>query len=192
MKEELKKALEAREKLCIDDCSLTSAAVLIPVFRHDGEHRLLFTRRTEHLRAHKGQISFPGGTWEETDESLLDTALRECTEEIGLSPQVVEVLGELDDSPTMYTNFCIRPFVGVIPWPLELKVDPFEVAEIITVPVSALLEKGALRQENDPANNGTAEGSFYYYDNKIIWGATARILTQFLEIWSKLANDGSR
>lgn len=192
MKQKLEKALSARDKVCIDDCSLTSAAILIPVFHHDGEYRLLFTKRTEHLRAHKGQISFPGGTWEDSDESLLYTALRECTEEIGLSPGVVEVLGELDDTPTMHTNFCIRPFVGVIPWPLELTKDPFEVAEILTFPVSGLLENDVLRHEDDPANDGTAEGDFYYCNDRIIWGATARILTQFLEIWSALDGDDRR
>jgi len=186
MKQKLKQVLSNRDRLCIIDETLISAAVLIPIFLKNGEYWLLFTKRSDTLRDHKGQISFSGGRCEKGDESPLYTALRESDEEIGLSPNDVEILGALDDRPTMHTNYLITPFVGVIPWPVELKVDPAEVAEIITMPVSALLKKDALRQENDQVNDGTSEGYFYYYDKRIIWGATARILTQFLEIWSGL------
>lgn len=186
MKQKLKQALSNRDRLCLIDQTLISAAVLIPVFVKNGEYWLLLTKRTNTLRDHKGQISFPGGRCEKSDESSLETALREASEEIGLSPQSVEILGPLDDRPTMHTNYLITPYIGMIPWPVELKLDPVEVAEIITLPVSALLQKEALRQADDPANDGTSDGYFYYYDKRIIWGATARILTQFLEIWSGL------
>jgi 8-oxo-dGTP pyrophosphatase MutT (NUDIX family) len=188
MKDRLKRTLYKREKIPVDDDSLVTAAVLIPLFYKDDEYWLLFTKRTQHLRDHKGQISFPGGRWEDHDATLLNTALRECSEEIGLPSDKVEVLGELDDMVTMYTNYLVTPYVGFFAWPLDLKIDPFEVDEIITVPVSALLSEDALRQEDDPVNRGISEGYFYYYDDRIIWGATARILTQFLEIWTEAVN----
>lgn len=190
MKQRLKQILSQRDKVIVEDPDLIPAAVLVPVYEKQGEYWLLFTKRTEHLRDHKGQISFPGGTYEERDGTFLNTALRECAEEIGLSAEVVEILGELDNTPTLHTNYCITPFVAAIPWPVELNMDPFEVDEIIEAPVSALMDKDCLRQEDDPVNDGTSEGYFYYYDTRIIWGATARILTQFLEIWSEVMGDG--
>jgi 8-oxo-dGTP pyrophosphatase MutT (NUDIX family) len=183
MKLKLKRYLASRDRLQLIDETLTYAAVLIPLFLKDGEYHLLFTRRTDTLRDHRGQISFPGGRCEQCDETPLETALRESWEEIGLEPTAVEVLGALDDRPTMHTNYLISPWIGVIPWPVELKPDPVEVAEVITVPVSVLLAKDALKKEDDPVNNGISEGFFYYHNGYIIWGATARILTQFLEVW---------
>jgi 8-oxo-dGTP pyrophosphatase MutT (NUDIX family) len=189
MKEKLEKTLSERDRLEIEDDSLVSAAVLIPLLEKDGEYHLLFTKRTDTLRDHKGQVSFPGGRCEKHDITPLVTALRESYEEIGLGSEIVEILGALDDRPTMHTNYLITPYVGVIPWPCELNIDPVEVDEVFTVPVSALLDKDTLRQEDDPVNDGTSEGYFYYCDNRIIWGATARIITQFLDIWSRAANN---
>lgn len=189
MKKKLKKILSERDRLEIEDDSLISAAVLIPLLKKEGDYHLLFTKRTDTLRDHKGQISFPGGRCENHDSTPLDTALRESYEEIGLCTDTVEVLGALDDRPTMHTNYLITPYVGLIPWPCELNIDPVEVDEVFTVPVSALLDRDTLRQEDDPANDGTSEGYFYYCDNRIIWGATARIITQFLDIWSEAAKE---
>jgi 8-oxo-dGTP pyrophosphatase MutT (NUDIX family) len=187
MKKKLKKALSDRDRLEIVDDSLISSAVLIPLLEKDGEYHLLFTKRTDTLRDHKGQISFPGGRCEKHDKTPLDTALRESSEEIGLCSGTVEILGALDDRPTMHTSYLITPYVGVIPWPCELNIDPVEVDEVFTVPVSTLMDRDTLRQEDDPVNDGTSEGYFYYYDDRIIWGATARIITQFLDLWSKAA-----
>jgi 8-oxo-dGTP pyrophosphatase MutT (NUDIX family) len=189
MKQRLKQALSRRQKLKITHTDRRISAVLVPIFYKQDEYHLLFTKRTETLRAHRGQISFPGGVHEEHDNTLLDTALRECFEEIGLTAGMVEVLGELDDTPTKITYYLITPFVATIPYPLRLKLDPVEVDEIIEVPISALLDKDCFRQEDDPVNDGTSEGPFYYYDNRIIWGATARIITQFLEVWTKTMGD---
>ncbi len=188
MKNNLKKTLSERDRLEIEDDSLVSAAVLIPLLEKDGEYHLLFTKRTDTLRDHRGQISFPGGRCENNDLTPLDTALRESYEEIGLCSDKVEILGALDDKPTMHTNYLITPYVGVIPWPCDLNIDPVEVDEVFTVPVSTLMDKDTLRQEDDPVNDGTSEGYFYYCDNRIIWGATARIITQFLDIWSQAAH----
>jgi len=189
MKQRLKQALSRRQKHRIVDTSRVQSAVLVPIYYRDGEYYLLFTKRTEKVRDHKGQISFPGGAYEEQDATLLDTALRECTEEIGLAAEAVEVLGELDDTPTQTTYYVISPFVAAIPWPYQLRVDPIEVKEVIEVPISALLDKDCLRQENDPLNDGRITGYFYYCNNRIIWGATARILSQFLDIWTEVMGD---
>jgi len=189
IRQRLKQALSSRHRHNVIDTDRVISAVLVPIFRKQDEYHLLFTKRTETLRDHKGQISFPGGVCEEYDSTLLDTALRECFEEIGLAGEMIEVLGGLDDTPTMTTHYLITPFVAAIPWPLRLKIDPVEVDEIIEAPISALLDKDCFRQEDDPVNNGTSEGPFYYYDKRIIWGATARIITQFLEVWTEAVGD---
>jgi len=189
MKQRLKQALSQRQKHRIVDTNRVPSAVLVPIFYKQGEYCILFTKRTERVKDHKGQISFPGGAYEEQDGTLLNTALRECTEEIGLPAEAVEVLGELDDMLTITTDYLISPFVAAIPWPYQLKVDPIEVKEIIEVPISALLDKDCLRQETDPLNDGNIFGYFYYYSERIIWGATARILNQFLDIWAEVMKD---
>ena len=96
----------------IAGASLTPSAVLVPIYHKQGEYYILFTKRTEDVKNHKGQISFPGGVHQEEDRTLVDTALRESAEEIGLMPNDVEVLGELDDTTTVTSSFIISPFVG--------------------------------------------------------------------------------
>ena len=159
------------------------------MFEKDGEYYLLFTRRTDKVRDHKGHISFPGGTKELEDVTLLDTALRECHEEIGLDPGDAEVLGQLDNFPTLETNYVITPYVASIPWPYELKVSPAEVAEIIEAPIPVLMDKNNFRHETEELDGAIITTYFYNYNGKIIWGATARILTQFLDIYSQAKKD---
>ena len=137
------------------------------------------------MKEHKGQVSFPGGARHEGDGTLLDTALRECTEEIGLAPSDVEILGELDDTVTAVTNYIVTPFVGIIPWPYQFKVDGWEVEEIIEVPISALMDKDCLRQKTEVIRGQRVTSYFYHYRGRVIWGATARILHQFLDIFSQ-------
>ena len=189
MIQRLKQTLSQRQKQHIVDTDRVKSAVLIPIYYKEGEYHILFTKRTERVRDHKGQISFPGGAYEEHDATLLDTALRECTEEIGLPAEAIEVLGELDDMRTQTTYYVISPFVAAIPWPYQFSVDPIEVKEIIEAPISTLLDKDCLRQETDPLNDGRIIGYFYYCNNRIIWGATARILSQFLDIWTQIMTD---
>ncbi len=184
VKQRLKQALTQRRKNHIIDASRIISAVLLPIFLKQGEYHILFTKRTERVRDHKGQISFPGGAYEEGDGDLINTALRECTEEIGLAAETVEVLGELDDMYTLGTNYVISPFVAVISWPYLLKVDPTEVEKIIEVPISALLNRDCLSQETDTLNGKPITTYFYHYQGEVIWGATARILNQFLDIWA--------
>ncbi|MBA7617534.1 putative Nudix hydrolase NudL [subsurface metagenome] len=189
MIQKLKQALAQRQKVFNTDYDLVPSAVLVPIFYKEGEYYLLFTKRTEKVKVHKGQIAFPGGAYEEEDDTLLDTALRECTEEIGLSPDDVELLGELDDMPTMSSDFVISPFVAVLPWPYPFKIDPWEVEKIIEVPLSALLDKDCVRQETEILYGKQIPTYFYDYQGEVIWGASARILHQFLDIYTRVMAD---
>ena len=189
MEQRLKQALSQRRKQRIVDASRVPSAVLIPIYYKDGEYYILFTKRTDTVKDHKGQISFPGGAYEEQDGTLVNTCLRECAEEIGLPAERVELLGELDDLPTTTSNYVISPFVAVIPWPCSFKVDPKEVEEIIEVPLSALLDKDCLRQETEIVDGQVVNKYEYHYQGRIIWGATARILNQFLGIVSQVMDN---
>ena len=185
VKQKLKQALSQRTKSRIVDAGRVSSAVLLPIYKKDGEYHLLFIKRTETVKVHKGQISFPGGAYEEKDRMLATTALRESTEEIGLAAEVVELLGELDDISTIGTGYIISPFVAFIPWPYPLKVDATETEEIIEVPISALLDRDCLRLGTDTADGREIPTYFYHYKERVIWGATARILKQFLDIYTQ-------
>ena len=189
MEQRLKQALSRRQKRHVVDARWVSSAVLIPIYYKEGEYHILFTKRTEKVKDHKGHISFPGGAYEEQDGTLANTALRESTEEIGLAGEAVELLGELDDMATIGSGYIISPFVGVIPWPYPFKADPFEVEEIFEVPISALLDKDCLRQGTDTVDGRVVPTYFYDYQGKVIWGATARILNQFLDIYARVMND---
>jgi len=186
MKQRLKQAFSRRQKSHIVDASRVPSAVLVPIYYKQGQYHILLTKRTERVKVHKGQISFPGGAYEEKDGTLVNTALRECAEEIGLAAEAVELLGELDDAVTKNTGFIISPFVAAIPWPYPLKVDPTEVEEIIEVPISALLDKDCVRQETETIDGQAVATYLYHYQGRVIWGATARILNQFLDIWAQV------
>ena len=183
MKEKIRQALASRRKEKISDRGLSQAAVLVPLLCKGGEYHILFTRRSNQVAHHKGQVSFPGGAFSEGDCSLLDTALRESWEEIGLEAGDVEILGELDDTPTVSSGFAISPFVALIPYPYEFKVSHEEIDEIFDVPISALLSKAKVRQESRVVLGEIVTAFSYEYGGRVIWGATAGIVKQFLEIW---------
>ena len=124
MKQRLKQLLARRQKRYITGTERVPSAVLVPLYHKEGQYHLLFIKRTEKVKEHKGQISFPGGTREEADRTLLDTALRECAEEIGVCVEDIEVLGEMDDEATTTSNYIVSPFIAMIPWPCPaLSVD---------------------------------------------------------------------
>ena len=157
------------------------AAVLIPLFKSDGQYHILFTKRTDMVENHKGEISFPGGVFDKTDKSLLDTALRESQEELGIDVSDIDVLGELDDIETS-TNFIISPFVGIIPYPYEFKVNEAEIEKLLFVPLEHLLDKDSCWEESWTYKGSPYPMYFYRYQGNIIWGATAKIVKGFLEI----------
>ena len=189
MKQRLKQFLSQRQKSYIVDARRVPSAVLIPIYCKQREYHILFTKRTETVKDHKGQISFPGGAYEEQDKTLANTALRESSEEIGLAAEAVELLGELDDFATTTSGYIISPFVAAIRWPYPFKPDPIEVGKIIEAPLSALLNRDCRRQETDTLDGEVIDTYSYDYQGNIIWGATARILDQFLDIWAGVMKD---
>lgn len=157
------------------DREIRPAAVLVPVVKREGELTVLFTRRTAHLHDHAGQISFPGGRAEPGDAGAADTAMRETREEIGLTAERVEVLGELPQYVTV-TGYRVTPVVGLVTAPLDLRPDDFEVAEVFEAPLAFLLDP-ANHQRNHVLFDGRER--YYYaipYRNYYIWGATAGML----------------
>jgi 8-oxo-dGTP pyrophosphatase MutT (NUDIX family) len=187
----LKKALHRRTVVHPNDEQRRPAAVLIPLYFQDGGYNILFTRRTQLVHHHKGDISFPGGAMSpEDDNSLLVTALRESFEEVGLADRDVRVLGELDDMLTRGSPFIISPFVGSIPADYRFVVSNYEIEELIRVPVEALLKPGCRRDETEIWMDSRSIPSYVYtFQDKLIVGATARILKQFLEIYQKLKDE---
>ncbi len=163
--------------------SYIHAAVLFPLFNENGEYKVLFTQRTDTVENHKGQISFPGGAVEEEDGSLKETALREAREEIGLLSEDVEILGQLDDTTTVTSNFVVHPFVGVIPYPYDFKINSIEVERIIKVPFRVFLSDDPKYKRDSAEFEGvTYQTPAYVYGGDVIWGATARIIEGFMAI----------
>ena len=155
---------------------MIAASVLIPLVARADGLTMLLTRRTDHLAAHAGQISFPGGRAEEVDVSPVDTALREAHEEIGLARRHVEIIGQLPDYLTG-TGYHITPVVGLLTPPFELTADTGEVAEIFEVPLAHLMN-GAHHQRLSIDLPAGGRRSFYAmpYERYFIWGATAGML----------------
>jgi 8-oxo-dGTP pyrophosphatase MutT (NUDIX family) len=181
VEKELQEILTGRLKIHIHDANLMPAAVLIPLFVREGEYNLLFTRRTETVEHHKGQISFPGGRRDPEDPDLLATALREAEEEMGIQRKDVRIVGELDDICTV-TNFCVAPFVGLIPYPYPFQINLHEIEEVLEIPLAILLNKAHFREEIRERNGQSYPAFFYQYKHHAIWGATARILKQLLDL----------
>ena len=157
------------------------AAVLAPVIDRGGEPHLLFTKRADHLGEHPGQMSFPGGGREPTDESLVATATREAHEEIGLHPDEVTVVGRLDDLQTV-TRYAVTPFVSRAP-DRAYEPDEREVAEIAVLPVAGLTDPANYEAERrEHPELGPVQVHYFHVDGYTVWGATAQILAQLLSL----------
>ena len=182
MKQEIEKILRHYKKKGITNENLKSSAVLMPLFYNKGQYHVLFTKRSDELNSHKGQVCFPGGIQQPGDLNLLQTALREAEEEIGLKAKDVEILGELDDSITLGTGYLISPFVAFIPHPYPFKLNRNEVEQIFSVPLATLMDGANFREDYYPTEDKSGPGYAYEYEEHIIWGATARILKQFTEL----------
>ena len=155
--------------------SLRQAAVLALIVDRPEGPTVLFTRRTDHLAHHPGQISFPGGRMEPDDASLEDTALRETEEEIGLDRAAVDIIGRLDTYITR-TGFEITPYVGMVTPPIALIPDPHEVAEIFEVPLAFLCDPGNRERHSREVFGRTRNFYALPYGDYYIWGATAGML----------------
>lgn len=175
-------ALSRRPRVALDQSDLVSAAVLVPITDH-GEPHVLFTKKTSSVPHHKGQFSFPGGVVELRDGSRVETALREAWEEIRLPPEAVEVLGLLDDTPTRATSFIITPVVGIVRDRVVFTPDGREIERVLEVPLTVLRDPAIFRTEMWERNGEVHPVQFYQVSPEdVVWGATARILTQFLEL----------
>jgi 8-oxo-dGTP pyrophosphatase MutT (NUDIX family) len=173
-------ALASHPRKALDRSDLVSAAVLVPITDH-GEPYLLFTKKTDLVPHHRGQFSFPGGIVEERDASRVETALREAWEEIRLPASAVEVLGLLDDTATRATPFIITPVVGIVTEPVTFVPDGREIERVLEVPLRVLRDPAIFHSELWERHGEPHAIHFYRVSvEDIIWGATARILNQFL------------
>jgi len=180
VREEIRRVLlTADDAMALEVHGSTDAAVLVPLYVSEGELHVVFTKRRHDLRRHPGEVSFPGGRYDDGERDLLATALREAHEEIGLAPEAVEILGALQPTPTIATNYSVYPFVGMIEAGLTWTLSALEVAEVIELSVSQLQAgygRRRLLRRGLPIRTDT-----YEVGEHMIWGATARILADLLE-----------
>jgi 8-oxo-dGTP pyrophosphatase MutT (NUDIX family) len=182
LRRRLDAALSRHPRIALDRSDLISAAVLLPITDRGGPH-VLFTKKSDAVPHHKGQFSFPGGICEERDASRVETALREAWEEVGIPAEAVEVLGLLDDTATRATPFVITPVVGIIRGALDFKPDGREIERVIEVPLDLLRDPTIFRTEIWERGGEPHPVHFYQVSvEDVVWGATARILKQFLEL----------
>ena len=161
------------------------AAVLVPLFEREGQLHVLYTRRSDRMLSHQGQVAFPGGKVDLADADLVATALREAHEEIGLHPHTVEIIGSLTTIDTLASGYSVAPFVGVIPEPITLRPNPREVAEIFSVPLNVLSD------QRFRGNYKWQSGGNYpaiLYGDQTIWGLTLRITLSLLELLEEPAS----
>jgi 8-oxo-dGTP pyrophosphatase MutT (NUDIX family) len=177
LRDPLRRALAERSPRKLPLGSSTSAAVLVPLFERDGEAHVWLVRRPSSMRSHGGQVAFPGGKTDPADDSTLRTALREAEEEMGIGPSQVDVLGMLDDYHTV-TGFTISPWVGWLPADLVVRPSPTEVERAFAAPLRALLEP--------PSGAWPWRG--WKVDGELVWGATAAIVRDLVEIVRGLAD----
>ena len=165
------------------------AAVLIPLFWQGGEWHLLFTRRSEGVNDHKGQVSFPGGAIEANDKNVYQAALREAYEEIGLEAKDAEILGRLKDYLTI-SDFVISPVVALIKWPFDVLINPEEVDRVFSVPLTFLGDPKNIETRQYTFKDKTRTRVFYFadFDGEMVWGITARITVRLLKVLGFLEN----
>ena len=158
---------------------LRCAAVLIPLTFYQNEWHVLYTRRTDIVESHKGQVAFPGGACDDGETTPEQTALREADEEIGMNPADVNVLGRLGDMITI-SSFRVTPVVGVFQWPYVFRSGGMEVARVFTIPLLWLANKNNYWEFSigQPDRKVIA---YHPYDGELLWGATARMTVNFLE-----------
>jgi 8-oxo-dGTP pyrophosphatase MutT (NUDIX family) len=171
--------LDPAEAAGLDVHGRIDAAVLVPLFVRDGELHVVFTRRRDDMRRHAGEISFPGGRQDDDETDLRLTALREAEEEIGLPADAVELVGALQPTPTIATNYAVYPFVGLIEPGHAWKPSASEVAEVLELSVSDL--RAGYGRQRLLRRGVPFRTDVYVVDDQLIWGATARMLGDLLE-----------
>jgi 8-oxo-dGTP pyrophosphatase MutT (NUDIX family) len=164
-----------------------AAAVLVPLFEAGGETRVVLTRRPDTMPSHRGDVAFPGGKVQpEMDPTLLDAALREAEEEVGLPRRAVEIVAELETISTVTSRFLVAPFVGVLAAPPELRPDPREVERVFDVALSELMADGVHRVEHWGTGVLTRHVHIFELEDETVWGLTARILAGFLTLLTSI------
>jgi 8-oxo-dGTP pyrophosphatase MutT (NUDIX family) len=158
------------------------AAVLVPLIECNGALEVLYTRRSDQLTSHPGQVSFPGGRFDWRDASLMAAALRETHEEVGIEPHQVRVLGTFRGQRTRMTNIAVTPFVGAIEGDPELRPDPKEVAQIFNIPLPALSDPRYRRSHRVKRNGSTSDFPAIVYGGQVIWGLTYWLTLTFLQM----------
>jgi 8-oxo-dGTP pyrophosphatase MutT (NUDIX family) len=157
------------------------AAVLAPIFFKNNEAHLLFTKRTEQVEHHKGQISFPGGSRDDNDSCLVKTALRETEEEVGILEKDISIIGQTDLFLTN-SNFLITPFVGIFKYPYPFKINDAEIDRLIEAPLSHLIRDDIFEVKPYQTDGYLWDMHYYYYGGDMIWGVTGFLLSNFLSI----------
>ena len=172
------------------DCR--ESGVLLMLFPRNGQLRFVLTRRTEQVRAHKGQVSLPGGG-RHGGEALLETALRETGEELGVVPAAVELLGDLSPLYVPVSNHCIYPFVGYHATVPAMHAEPEEVAGVLDVPLAALLDVQYRRIEywDEPGFGGRRRIPCFIFRGWLVWGATAMILSEMATLLEAVAGEAA-
>jgi 8-oxo-dGTP pyrophosphatase MutT (NUDIX family) len=176
----IKERLKSYQAQSIQCSRSILAGVVVPIFEKDGDACIVLTKRTDIVRIHKGEVSFPGGMYEEKDGNVMNTAIRECREEIGVRKKDLEIIGRIDDIYTL-TGFVITPYVGIIPYPFEFKTNPQEVAYLIYLPLAYLKEANPVMELAEHGGKVEEVPSIHYNGDRI-WGATCRILLKLLQI----------
>jgi len=189
---DLKSVLNADSRLILGTPeNFRRAAVLIPIIERENEWTLIFTRRTSNVSKHRGEISFPGGRFnEELDKNLVDTALRETEEEVGIKH--ISVIGQIDDISTI-SKYIVTPVIGYIEDNSEIThqtINTFEIDYVLEVPISRLTDLEVFSQKHVSYKGGSVLNiPFFDYDGEVIWGATGRILVNFLTKLNKLSSE---
>ena len=178
LREPLRRALAVRSARKLPAGAGAAAAVLVPLFERDGEALVWLARRPKTMRSHAGQVAFPGGKHDATDPSLLDTALREADEELGIGRASVDVLGALDDIVTI-TGFTVSPWVGWLAPDVEVAPNPSEVARAFAAPLRTFFDEP----------RGVFPRRGWTVDGELVWGATASIVRGFVAILRELGVD---
>ena len=177
----IKRALADRPTQRVAGDDLTPASVMVLLYPKDGEYCVLLNKRSQEVEHHKGEISFPGGAQDPEDLNTLDTALRETKEEMGIRRDDITVLGEMDEVATR-SRFRVSVFAGTIDHPYEFRPSADEIAEIVEFPVGALQDPSSVRVDTHWQTEGPSTVYSYAHGKHLVFGATARILQQFLQL----------
>ena len=183
-RDRIESTLRERSGTGENDIAGRPAAVLVPFCMDGDDLSVLFIRRSQNLRNHPGQMAFPGGRVDAEDKDLSATAVRETVEEIGVIESEIEVWGTLDPLLTI-SEFALSPFTGWLSRSNDLKLSEREVSEVVTVPVSRLMDGSCDRDETRMDESGYVIRPTYAYNGRVIWGSTGMIVSQLIDCLRK-------